>query len=78
MVHIVYKTDNQHSYASRDMIGITPLTTSPIDLIQEHARKEGEMLSGDDIINLHSLRKTQGYKGEGEYDWETVELNTLL
>ena len=77
MVYVIYKTDNAHSYGSRDLIGVV-IDHNPIDLIKVKARDEGESLSEDDIYNLINIKQTQNYKGEGEFDYEEITENILL
>lgn len=77
MVTMIYKTDCHHSYASRDIIGIV-INTNPVHLIQEHIKKEGEELSEDDHFNLIHYKQTQGYNGEGEYQFEHITTDVLL
>lgn len=73
-VILVYKTDNHHSYASRDLIGVATNEQSVINLIDIQAEKENEKIDVDTIVK----DQTQGYEGEGEFAWETVTLDILL
>ena len=77
-VVIVYKTDNWHSFASRDLIGVASNLLCATQLCEEQAEKEGEKISADDLYNLTFIHQTQGYKGEGEFYLEVVEVNKLL
>jgi hypothetical protein len=77
MIYLIYKTDNWHSYGSRDLIGIA-VNRNPIDIIKEQVKKEGEKLSKDDEYNLANIKQTQGYEGEGEFQYEEAETDTLL
>ena len=74
----VYKTDNWHSYASRDMIGIATTFNGAIKLCKLQAKKEGESLDEDQMYNLQNLKQTQGYSGSGEFHFEEVDANKLL
>lgn len=74
---IVYKTDVVHSYASRDILGIS-LFGDPVSIVLQQAEKEGETVSEEQLFNLRSFSQTQGYLGEGEFHIEPVELDTLL
>lgn len=76
-VFIVYKTDNWHSYASRDLIGASESMPGAMELVRLQVEKEGEELSKDDLYNLSHIKQTQGYEGEGEFDIEEVTLNKL-
>lgn len=77
-VFLVYKTDNLHSYASRDIIGIATDKNLAIAIISEKCRKESEELSSEQRYNLSNIFQTQGFSGEGEFQFESVQLNTLL
>jgi hypothetical protein len=75
---ILYKTDAQHSYASRDIISICDSKKIVIAMCHAKADKEGEKLSEDDLYNLENISQTQGYAGEGEFHFETFRPNILL
>lgn len=77
-MYLIYKTDNWHSYASRDIIGIATTHTIAIDICRKKARKEGEKISEEQQWNLKNIKQTQGYSGEGEFQFEEVETNKLL
>ena len=77
-IFMVYKTDVHHSYASRDLIGVTTERGYAMLLCMEKAKKEGHEISGNQEWNLGNLEQTQGYSGEGEFHYESVELNQLL
>lgn len=78
MVYVLYKTDAWHSYASRDIIGVSNDKSVIINLCKQQAKKEGEELSEDDLFNLHNIKQTQGYAGEGEFHYEEIETDQLL
>lgn len=79
-VFLVYKTDVQHSYASRDIIGIATTHAIACFLCQYQAKKEGFKIpiNSDQWHNLFNLKQTQGYKGEGEFQFEAVNTDILL
>ena len=78
-VFLVYKTDSWHSYNSRDIIGIATHKDLAIDIVLMKASKEGEATSiKEQLFNLDHILQTQGYAGEGEFQIEQMELNTLL
>lgn len=77
-MYLVYKTDNLHSYASRDIIGIATCSTIAISLCLMQAKKEGCEIKGDQLHNLINLKQTQGYMGDGEFFFEEVEEGALL
>lgn len=77
-IYLVYKTDNLHSFASRDVIGVCGDRTVCMYVIVQKAEKEGEELSLDQKHNIAELNQTQGYSGDGEFVIEQVMMNTLL
>jgi hypothetical protein len=77
-IFLVYKTDAWHSYASRDIIGIATSKDMAIALCKQQAKKEHEKFTSGDLFNLTNILQTQGYNGEGEFQFEMVELNKLL
>ena len=77
MIYLVYKTDVHHSYASRDIIGVADHKIHAIHICQEQAKKDEE-ISEEQLWNLSTLKQTQGYSGEGEFQFEEIQINTLL
>lgn len=77
-MYLIYKTDCNHSYASRDLIGITGNKKTVMKLIKQKVKLEGEKLDSDQKFNLENISQTQGYEGEGEFHFEEVETNKLL
>lgn len=77
-VLIVYKTDNWHSYASRDIIGVATSQEEAINICQLQAKKENEVITTDELFNLKRIKQSQGYEGEGEFQIEKVQTNKLL
>lgn len=77
-MYLIYKTDCHHSYASRDLIGITGNKKTVLKLIKQQVKKEGEKLDSDQLFNLENISQTQGYEGKGEFHFEEVETNKLL
>jgi len=77
-MYLVYKTDTQHSYASRDIIALASNCVNAVLLCREQAEKEGEKIDTDQMYNLQNLKQTQGYSGEGEFQYEHIELDILL
>lgn len=78
MIFLVYKTDDHHSYASRDIIGVATDRSHAILLCKEQAIKEGYDIHGDQEWNIANIEQTQGYEGEGEFLYEKLETNILL
>jgi hypothetical protein len=77
-IFIVYKTDTWHSYASRDIIGIATSQQSAIDICQQKAKKEHHKISDQEVWNLKNIMQSQGYSGEGEFQYEAVDVDTLF
>jgi len=78
MIYLVYKTDIHHSYASRDIIGVADCEVHAIHICQTQVKRDNEELSEDQLFNLRNIKQTQGYSGEGEFQFEGVQENTLL
>ena len=76
-VWIGYKTDFQHSYASRDMICVCSNQATMIEHIMIHALKTGAPINDEQLWNLENISQTQGYP-ECEYDTEEITLNELI
>lgn len=77
-MYLVYKTDSRHSYASRDIIGLATTSSNAIDICKKQSKKEGEKISKDQLFNLSNIMQTQGYSGEGEFQFEAIKTNILL
>lgn len=77
-VFVVYKTDAHHSYASRDVIGIATTPEAAVKICQQQAHKEHETIDNEQYHNLCNLKQTQGYSGEGEFQFEEIVTDTLL
>ena len=75
---IIYKTDAWHSYNSRDIIGLAKTTNGVIRIIEKQVKKEGEELDEYQLYNLQHLKQTQGYSGEGEFQFESIEENNRI
>ncbi len=76
--YLVYRTDNWHSYKSRDIIGVATKHLKAIEIIQLQVDKDNETLSSDDVFNLTNILQTQNYLGEGEFYIEEVLTDKLL
>lgn len=77
-VYLVYKTDRQHTYASRDLIGIATTKAISVRICKEQAKKEGESITEEQLFNLNNIKQTQGYSGSGEFQFEELSTNILL
>lgn len=77
-VFLVYKTDSHHSYKSRDIIGVVSTPSMAIAICKAQAKKESETISPEQIHNLRNIKQTQGYSGEGEFQYEAASLDELL
>jgi len=76
-LYLIYKTDAHHSYASRDLIGVS-VEVDPISIVLAQVEKEGEKLDEEQLFNLRNIEQTQGYSGEGEFHFEEVSTDVLL
>ena len=77
-VFVVYKTDNWHSYASRDVIGIATTQVKAIQICKRRAAKENKRISKEELFNLGAIKQTQGYGGEGEFHFEEITTNRMI
>ena len=77
-MYLVFKTDNWHTHASKDLIGICSGKEVVEEVVAECAKKENGKVSDDDWFNLFNINQTQGYEGEGEFVVEEVETDTYL
>ena len=75
---LIYKTDCNHSYASRDIIGIVENESLILPIIEQQAEKEGQQIDLEQEFNIINIKQTQGYIGEGEFQAEPVQINVLL
>lgn len=77
-VFIVYKTDGWHSYASREVIGITTTVKNAVAICKKQAYKEDSHITKEQEFNLLNIKQTQGYNGKGEFQFEEITINSLL
>lgn len=77
-VYLVYKTDSWHSYSSRDLLGVATTQNMAVKLCKKEAQKEGRPISDEQLWNLNNIKRTQGYSGVGEFQFEEVQINRLL
>lgn len=79
-VYPIYTTDVWHTHKSKELIGIATSVTEVIKICKNFARKEGAIISADDLYNLKHLKQSQGYEGAnaGEFVYEEIEANVLL
>ncbi len=77
-MYLIYKTDSHHSYNSRDIIGLATTPAMAIKICKLQAIKEGEKISKTELFNLSNISQTQGYSGEGEFQFEEIKTNILL
>ena len=75
---VVYKTDSWHSYASREIIGVTTTVKNAVTICKKQAYKENLFINKEQEFNLYNIKQTQGYNGEGEFHFEEVPVNTLI
>ena len=77
-IFVVYKTDTWHSYASRNIIGICTTKANVMRVIKQKVKKEGAKLGTYQLFNLQNYKQTQGYAGDGEFQYELFDKNVLL
>lgn len=77
-IFLVYKTDVWHSYNSRVIIGVCTTLENVFKVIKQQAKKEGFKITKENLEDLNHMEQTQSYKGEGEFVFEEMEINTLL
>jgi len=49
-----------------------------ISICKKQAKKEGNKISSNELFNLNNIKQTQGYDGEGEFQFQEVQKNILL
>lgn len=77
-VFIIYKTDGWHSYDSRNVLGIATTINNVVKICKQHAYQEHYHITREQEFNLRSIKQTQGYLGEGEFQYEEITINSLL
>ena len=77
-VILVYTTDHQHSYGSRDVIGIATNFQNAFFIAKKHAEVNNQIISQEQNTNLINLNQTQGMEGDYEYVIEEVLTNKNL
>jgi len=77
MSYLIYKTDNHHSYHSRELIGVA-YDRPPIEMVREKAQSEAQHLTPDDELNLANLNQTQQYNGDGQFTIEPFHVDELF
>ena len=77
-VFITYRTDDWHSIASREMIGIYSTKRKAMQAIKKDAKMQDEELEDDDICMLNNYNQTQSRNAGNEYEIEQITLNNRL
>lgn len=77
-VFITYRTDDWHSIASREMIGIYSTKRKAMQAIKKDAKMQDEELEDDDIYMLNNYNQTQSRNAGNEYEIEQITLNNRL
>ena len=75
---IIYKTDNWHSDASKDVVAVATTLEKAIRLIKKQVQLEEEIIPQSSLKFLRDTYQTQGYEGEGEFLLEDVEVDELI
>jgi len=76
--YLVYQTDVNHSYDSRNLIGVATTPESAIVIIVDHTLKFGGTINYERLEQLRTIQQTQGYNGVGEFQFEEVETDAHL
>ena len=77
-VFLVYKTDEHHSYASRELIGIGTSKEDAILIIVEYTHHFAGNITQELLEQLRTIKQTQGFNDVGEFQYEEVKTNTFL
>lgn len=77
-VVLVYKTDNRHSFMSRELIAIVEEDMDSFDLIERYLKKQNISFNEDHKLYLFENHQTQGLNADFEIVIESVELNEIL
>jgi len=77
-VYLVYKTDAHHSYNSRELIGVATTPESAIVIIVDNTIQDGGSINQEQLEQLRTIKQTQGYDGNGEFQYEEIETDVHL
>ena len=84
-VYPAYHTDDWHSYASRDLIGVFTSKYKAIAVIKREIRKQLSWKEYNRVLDtlkfqLETLNQTQSvsYDYDGEYDIDCLTLNEIV
>ena len=72
---LLYKTDNQHSYASENLIAVCDSKHMALSILEAN---HGFKLIGDDYYNFLSINQTQNLEEDYEYVVREIEINQQL
>jgi hypothetical protein len=77
---LIWRTDNWHTHASKELIGITGILKShAINFCKKYAKEKLHCsISKHDLELLETINQTQNFEGSGEFVIERVETNTFL
>jgi hypothetical protein len=74
---LIYRTDKQYSYQSREVIGIATSFGSAIDILKiESENYDEKELTDEQVKMLKDNSKTAGYKDDAEFYISYKELDT--
>jgi len=76
-MYILFKTDNYHSKAGQELLGVATTKEHLVRLAKKVAREEEAEFTQDDGDNLARSLQTQGYE-EGEFIAYDVNINEFI
>ena len=77
-MYLVYKTNAWHNHDSRVVIGLATSKEIAIEICTEYAENEFQTITEEQVFNLSNSYQTQGYSGEGEFQFEEMITDILL
>lgn len=75
---VLFKTDNWHSTANRELLGVATTKNNLIKLAREVAEKDEEEFTDEHDTQLRELLQTQGYGYYNEFLAVEVKINELI
>lgn len=76
-MYVLFKTDDHHSKASEELLGVASTKENLIRLAKQVAEQEEAELTEEDKRNLTEIMQTQGYE-VGEFLVYSVTVNELI
>jgi hypothetical protein len=76
-MYVLFKTDDHHSKASQELLGVATTKEHLIRLAKKVAREEEAEFTKEDVISLSQNLQTQGYE-DGEFLAYDVNINEII